>query len=86
MGACWEERGCDAEMAARCPHALSSTDGLCVADCRYTVCDRLQFKVATSYDLLLDSTVDRGCAIKETCTFCEFFLKNAPRIDAARNR
>jgi len=80
MSACWEERGCDEELASRCPHAISSTDGLCVADCYYATCDRPQFKVATSFDLLLDATVDRSAAIKETCTFCEFFLTKAPRL------
>ena len=83
MGTCWEARGCDDEMASRCPHAISSTDGLCVAGCYYTRCSRPQHKTATSFDLLLDATVDRGTAVMETCTFCEFFLENAPRISQA---
>ena len=80
MSVCWAERGCDEELASRCPHAISSTDGLCVANCFYTVCHKSQHKIATAFDLLLDETVDRSAAIKESCTFCEFFLKNAPRI------
>jgi len=80
MGACWEERGCDEEMASRCPHAISSMDGLCIAGCRYAACDKPHHKTATSFDLLLDSTVDRSAAIKEVCVFCEFFLNNAPRV------
>lgn len=80
MSKCWEERGCDDEMSSRCPHAVSSTDGLCVTSCYYTNCSRPQYKIATSFDLLLDATVDRSATIKEPCTYCEFFLKNAPRI------
>jgi hypothetical protein len=80
MTICWEERGCDEEMSSRCPHAISSTDGMCVADCYYTNCDKPQHKNATSFELLLDATVDRSKAIKEPCTFCEFFLVNGPRL------
>jgi len=80
VSACWEQRGCDEEMWSRCPHATSSEDGVCVADCYYTNCDKPQHKTATSFELLLDATVDRRTAIKETCTFCEFFLTSGPRL------
>ncbi|MDR2492807.1 MAG: hypothetical protein LBD25_05055 [Coriobacteriales bacterium] len=83
MTACWELRGCDDEMAQVCPHATSSTDGRCVADCCYTFCQRPLHKVATDFGLLLDATVDRRVAVKESCTFCEHFLLAAPRLDAA---
>ncbi|MDR0350387.1 MAG: hypothetical protein LBH64_02405 [Coriobacteriales bacterium] len=76
---CWQERGCDAEMASRCPHATSSADGLCVAECAYTACQRGQRKVTANFMLLLDPSVDRTAAIKENCLNCVFFLQNAPR-------
>jgi hypothetical protein len=83
MCACWEQRGCDEEMSSRCPHATSSTDGLCVAECFYTSCSRPQHKVSTAFELFLDPALDRSAAVKETCTFCEFFLRNGPRLKGA---
>ncbi len=80
MRVCWEERGCDEEMESYCPHAFASDDGVCPAECNYTFCTREQHVRATSIDLLLDATVDRTAAVKESCRFCEFFLKNGPRL------
>jgi hypothetical protein len=77
---CWEQRGCDEEMAARCPHATSSTDGLCVAACYYTICSRAQHRHASNLDILLDPLVDRSATVREPCTYCEFFLLNGPRL------
>jgi hypothetical protein len=77
---CWSVRGCDEEMWSRCPHAVSSVDGVCPAECCYTVCQRRQHQLTTSIDLLLDPTVDRFAAIKENCHNCAFFLTNAPRV------
>jgi len=76
---CWTERGCDAEMAAVCPHATASEDKRCVAECYYASCQRPQHKVTTAFDLYFDPTIDRTAAIKETCTFCEFFLTHGPK-------
>lgn len=67
-------------MASRCPHATASTDRLCVTSCYYTNCPRPQYKHVRDLDLLLDPTVDRSAAIKEPCTYCEFFLLNGPRL------
>jgi hypothetical protein len=67
-------------MSSRCPHAISSTDGMCVAECFYTRCDRPCHKVTTAIELFLDPDIDRSAAVKETCTFCEHFLANAPRL------
>ena len=80
MTKCWEKRGCDEEMWSRCPHATSSDDGVCVAECYYTTCFNEQREIATDIALLLDPTVDRTQAIKENCRNCVFFLKNAPRL------
>jgi hypothetical protein len=67
-------------MAATCPHATSSEDGRCVTDCYYTICMKPQHKHAGNLDLLLDATIDRTAAIKEPCTYCEFFLLNGPKL------
>jgi hypothetical protein len=80
MTACWQERGCDEEMWSRCPHATASSDGVCVAECCYTRCDRPQHKTTVALDLFLDPTLDRSAACKQTCTFCEYFLVNGPRV------
>jgi hypothetical protein len=77
---CWKQRGCDVEMWSRCPHAIASTDGVCPAECYYTVCSRSQRQVTSDFDLLLDPTVDRSAAIKENCLNCAFFLKHAPCV------
>jgi hypothetical protein len=67
-------------MASRCPHAIASTDGVCPADCCYTACDKPQHELAIGIDML-DPTVDYTAAVKETCRFCKFFIKNAPRLE-----
>jgi hypothetical protein len=77
---CWAKRGCDEELWSRCPHAIASVDGVCPAECYYTVCYRQQRRVTSNFDLLLDSGINRAAAIKENCLNCEFFLKNAPRF------
>jgi hypothetical protein len=77
---CWQQRGCDEEMWARCPHATSSVDGVCVAECCYTNCQRPQREVTSDFMLLLDPTLDRTAAIKENCLNCTYFIQNAPRI------
>lgn len=78
---CWEKRGCDPEMEERCPHADPSRYSPCPQGCRYAGdCDRPAHKFASDVSLLLDATVDRSAAIKETCMTCEFFLQNGPRI------
>ncbi|MDR1015572.1 MAG: hypothetical protein LBL86_11455 [Coriobacteriales bacterium] len=77
---CWQQRGCDEEMWSRCPHATSSEDGVCVAECFYTACQRTQRRVTADFALLLDPAVDRTAAVKENCLNCAFFLQNAPRV------
>ncbi|MDR2587576.1 MAG: hypothetical protein LBC23_04880 [Coriobacteriales bacterium] len=77
---CWSLRGCDEEMWSRCPHAIASVDGVCPAECYYTICQRNQRQLTSDINLLLDSSVDRRAAIKENCLNCAFFLKNAPRV------
>lgn len=78
---CWEIRGCDQEMEERCPHAVPGEFSPCPAGCRYAGdCDRPMHIFASDVALLLDASVDRSAAVKETCMSCEYFLKNGPRI------
>jgi hypothetical protein len=83
---CWEIRGCDEEMWSRCPHN-GDAKGIyspCPADCYYTACERPTHEVATDLTVLLDPSVDRMVAKKESCTFCTFFLTHAPKITAGQ--
>ncbi|MCL2137524.1 MAG: hypothetical protein FWH40_10210 [Coriobacteriia bacterium] len=76
---CWSLRGCDEELVSRCPHATSSTDGLCPAQCVYSRCSSQNHRQL--YGLaLLDAAADRSAAVKELCWYCEYFVKNAPRL------
>lgn len=79
MAKCWEERGCDPEMMSTCPH--NNPGERCPARCAYATCDRPSHVASGDPMLVFDADVDRGAAIKEQCTFCEFFLKNGPRLN-----
>jgi hypothetical protein len=81
MAKCWETRGCDAEMQAECMHFTSFKDN-CPSKCAFAACDRPTNKATSDPELIFDPTVDRTAAIKDNCHFCEFFLKNAPRVGA----
>ena len=81
MSKCWEFRGCDEEMQGRCPHAVQPTYHPCPLDCRYTDCPRPTHKRATDMALIFDETIDRNAVAKEACRYCEFFLKNGPRVE-----
>jgi hypothetical protein len=77
--ACWEERGCDEEMQAECPHPVAIGDW-CPAKCAFAWCDRPNHAVTGDPDLMFSTEVDRRAAIKESCVTCEFFLKHGPRL------
>lgn len=78
MANCWERRGCDDEMMARCPHNIGRD--LCPTECWNAACYRSNHIIATDFELLLNSDRDYSAAIKETCHFCEFFLKHGPSL------
>ncbi len=79
MAKCWEERGCDAAMQADCPHTTELMDN-CPTKCVFAnTCPRPTHQVANDPALLFDPAVDRDATIKDTCMYCEFFLKNGPR-------
>ena len=70
MANCWERRGCDDEMMARCPHNIGRD--LCPTECWNAACYRSNHVIATDFELLLNSDRDYSAAIKEICHFCEF--------------
>ncbi len=78
MAKCWEQRGCDEEMQAECPHPTVLMDQ-CPTKCAFAGCDRATYELTVDPELIFDPSVDRSAAIKENCTYCAFFLKNAPR-------
>lgn len=83
---CWEKRGCDglmglaAPMSQECPHCREDCYNPCPSECHYSSCDRPTHHATSDIDLILDPTVDRYAAIKQTCYTCEFFLCHAPRV------
>ena len=80
MAKCWELRGCDEEMQADCPHSNELQDR-CPSKCVFAnLCQRPTHAVCTDPELLFDPGLVRDDVIKETCLFCEFFLKNGPRV------
>ncbi|MDP2401203.1 MAG: hypothetical protein Q8M66_04425 [Actinomycetota bacterium] len=79
MAKCWEQRGCDEEMQAECPHPNEIGDS-CPTKCAFSQCDRPQHELTTDPALVFDPTADRAAAIKDVCKFCGFFLRNGPRI------
>ncbi|HEX9092491.1 MAG TPA: hypothetical protein VF902_00780 [Coriobacteriia bacterium] len=79
MSRCWEMRGCDEEMQADCPHTDATGDN-CPTKCAFAQCDRPDHALTTDPELVFDPSVDRSAAIRDECTFCEFFLRHGPRI------
>jgi len=78
MSRCWEVRGCDAEMQARCPHA-ESDEFRCPARCAFAHCDLPQHERTSDPALVFAPDIDRTAAIREECTFCAFFLTRGPQ-------
>jgi hypothetical protein len=78
MAKCWETRACDAEMQSRCPHD-EPTDK-CPAKCAFAVCERPTHVLTWDPALIFEPTIDRRIAIKELCTYCEFFLTHGPKM------
>jgi hypothetical protein len=81
MAKCWEQRGCDDAMQADCLHFTTFHD-TCPSKCAFASCHLATHVVSSDADLIFDPTVDRTVAIKDNCTWCEFFLKNGPRVGA----
>jgi hypothetical protein len=79
MAKCWEQRGCDEEMQAECPHHAVYQDR-CPTKCAFAACDRPTYELTIDPELIFSVDVDRMAAIKEGCQYCAFFLTNGPRI------
>jgi hypothetical protein len=83
MAKCWEQRSCDEEMQANCPHPQELFDR-CPTKCAFANCQKPNHVLTNDPEMVFDTTVDRDGVIREICLFCEFFLKNGPRIDQRR--
>jgi hypothetical protein len=81
MAKCWELRGCDEEMMSRCPH--DTPGDKCPARCNFAACERPGHVQTSDPALIFAPSIDRRAAIKETCTYCAFFLTNGPRMPEA---
>ena len=79
MAKCWELRGCDEEMQSNCPHATQIMDR-CPSKCAFATCDRPTHALTSDPALVFSIEVDRGAAIKDVCTYCEFFIIHGPRL------
>lgn len=79
MAKCWELRGCDEEMQSNCPHATQIMDR-CPSKCAFATCDRPTHALTSDPALVFSIEVDRGAAIKDVCTYCEYFIINGPRL------
>ena len=80
MAKCWEQRGCDDEMQADCPHAIRFMDN-CPNKCAFAVCDRPTFELTIDPELIFSATVDRSAATKDSCYHCAFFLTHGPSLE-----
>lgn len=83
MAKCWEQRGCDEEMQAECPHSAVFKDN-CPTKCAFATCTRETHEVTTDPALIFNAEVDRTAVIRDGCTFCRFFLENGPRVASAK--
>lgn len=79
MAKCWEQRGCDEEMQAECPHFFQFDDN-CPAKCNFAICQRSSYALSTDPELVFAADVDRSAAIKDVCLYCEVFLTKGPRV------
>ncbi len=77
MAKCWETRPCDDEMASRCPH--NEAPFKCPARCNFAECTLPTHQQTSDPALVFDPFIDRGAAVKESCTFCAFFLTHGPK-------
>ena len=76
--ACWDERGCDADMQSYCPHCLGHD--YCPADFKYAACKLPQHRVAVGFEILDNPDVDRSIPVKEQCRLCMFFINHGPKV------
>lgn len=79
MAKCWEQRGCDEEMQAECPHSAVIGDR-CPTKCAFAACDRPTYELTIDPELIFRTDIDRMGAIKEGCQYCKFFLTNGPKL------
>ncbi|MBK5210816.1 MAG: hypothetical protein JJE36_00585 [Coriobacteriia bacterium] len=78
MAVCWQTRECEPDIIGACPHAVTERD-MCPSRCTFSICDRETHVMTTDPALVFDPTVDRNAARKQSCLYCEHFLKHGPR-------
>jgi len=78
MTVCWRTRECDPEIQKDCQHAVTDYD-MCPSKCFFAACDRPTHEITSDPELVFDPDIDRSQALKQSCLYCEFFLKNGPR-------
>jgi hypothetical protein len=77
--ACWEQRGCDEEMQAECPHSAVIEDN-CPNKCAFAMCDRPTYRVTIDPAMIFSTDADRAAAIKDCCLTCQFFFEHGPKV------
>ncbi len=89
---CWEHRGCEGltglkgKLSEECPHGRTDCYSPCTIECQFAQCSNPWHKVATDFNLLLDTTVDRSAVMKEGCRSCAYFLTYGPRVGEVEHR
>jgi len=81
---CWRTRDCSPEVQGCCQHAVTDFD-MCPSRCNFAFCHRPEHRVTADPALVFDPSLDREQSLKQTCLYCEFFLKNGPKKDAGAN-
>jgi hypothetical protein len=79
VAGCWEKRGCDAEMMATCPHAVSPEEK-CPTKCAFARCYSSRHVDTSDPALVFCVEADRSVAAKEECVFCGYFLVSGPKV------
>ena len=79
MSRCWESRGCDEEMQSECPHSTTLLDR-CPAKCAFVHCGLPHHERTSDPARIFDPKVDRAAAMRETCLYCAFFIRNGPQL------
>ena len=78
---CWRTRECAPEVQETCRHAVSDYD-MCPTKCYFGVCQRPTQKVTSDPALVFAPDIDRTQALKQSCIYCEYFLKHGPKREA----
>ena len=80
---CWEHRGCEGltglkgKLSEECPHGRTDCYSPCTIECQFAQCSNPWHKVATDFNLLLDTEGRiKNCSLKEIVLPCNLHLDN----------